>query len=151
MCHRVKSSDQGPEVNQSLNLHALWPRRRWLRKCIGCRLLESLAKLAGVAVDARALHHEDVSEPAHRVYPRLCAPGSSMTEGARRKHLRHTRVRGLEDLHTDSPAIVHPPISILVSLQKARLKLACVHGGELFKGGGGEIPLAFKGAAVQQH
>src|ERR1700744_2880140 len=116
MCHRVKSSDQGPEVNQSLNLQALWPRRRWLRKCIGCRLLESLAKLAGVAVDARALHHEDVSQPPHRVYPSLGAPGSSMAEGPRRKHLRHTGVRRLENVHTDSPAIVHSPVSIFGGL-----------------------------------
>src|SRR6202044_1357079 len=115
--------DQGRKVNRHIlndirhrtsenclvSLHALWPRRRWLRKRIGCRLLESLAKLAGVAVDARALHHQDVSQPPHRVYPCLGAPGSSMTEGPWRKHLRHTRVRSLEDFHPDSPAIVHAP------------------------------------------
>jgi len=54
-----------------------------LWKCVGSGLLERLAKLAGVAVHAGVLHHEDVSQPADRINPRLGAPGSSMTEGAR--------------------------------------------------------------------
>jgi hypothetical protein len=41
-----------------------------LRKCIGRCLLERLAKLAAVAVNARALNHENVGNPAHRVDPR---------------------------------------------------------------------------------
>jgi hypothetical protein len=56
----------------------------WSRKGIGGRLLECLAEIAGITVDARALHHENVSEPAHWVYPRLRAPRPSMTEGAGR-------------------------------------------------------------------
>ena len=123
----------------------------WLRKCIGGGLLEGLAKLAGIAVDARALHHEDVGEPADRVDPRLGAPCSSMTEGASGKHFCNTGVRGLEDGDTDSPAIIHPPVSIFVGLQEARLQFASVHGGELLKRGRAEIALASKRTAAQQH
>src|SRR5271156_6237068 len=120
----------------------------WPRKCIGGRLLEDLAKVAGIAVDTRALHHEDVSKPADRVYPSLRAPCPSMTEGAGREHLRHTWVGSLEDGHTNPPAVVHSPIAIFFGLQKAGLEFAGVHGGELLKGRGAKIALAAKGSAV---
>src|ERR1700722_3767780 len=60
-------------------------------------------------------------------------------------------MRGLEDGHTDSPAIVHPSASIFLGLQEAGFQFAGVHGGELLKGGGAQIVLAAKGTAVQEH